>query len=137
MRSGRSWQTPCSNGSIRNSPMLWTEAQYQTYLAKQGQMDPAVAESTLLAQVRRCALQHGWLLYHTHDSRRSAEGFPDVVLVQPGHPVLFWELKNATRKPSKEQQTWLAFLARAEGVEAALFRPKDWPLMQQILCRRR
>ena len=39
-------------------------------------------ESDFQRAVIEMARLHGWLVYHTHDSRRSAPGFPDLVLVQ-------------------------------------------------------
>jgi len=64
----------------------------------------------------------GWLVYHTHDSRRSQPGFPDLVLVRDR--VLYRELKAATGRVSAEQQVWLDRLERA-GADAAVWRPGD------------
>lgn len=41
----------------------------------------AVMEKVFQAQVLDLAHLSGWLCYHTHNSRRSAPGFPDLVLV--------------------------------------------------------
>lgn len=40
---------------------------------------------------------NGWLVYHTHDSRRSAEGFPDLVMLRLSRMVVA-ELKTPTAK---------------------------------------
>lgn len=62
-------------------------------------------------------------VYHTHDSRRSARGFPDLVIVGPGG-ILFRELKTETGRLSREQTEVLARLTTA-GADAAVWRPAD------------
>lgn len=72
---------------------------------------------------RRCGFI---LIYHTHDSRRSQPGFPDLVLVNPRTKrVLFRELKSAKGKISKEQQQWADGLRKA-GADFDFWYPKDW-----------
>ena len=44
--------------------------------------------------------------YHTHDSRRSAKGFPDLVLAKNG-VVLIVELKTDTGVATPDQVAWL------------------------------
>src|SRR5882762_234751 len=82
-------------------------------------------ENSLLAEVRRLAKTHGWLCYHTYNSRRSDEGFPDLVLVREA--VIFAELKSRTGKPSHAQHIWLRMLERTGNVEVYLWRPQDLP----------
>lgn len=70
----------------------------------------------------------GYIAYHTYDSRRSAEGFPDLVLVHPGIgdlPVIFAELKNQRRQLDDAQRVWLRALDDRATL-ARLWRPYDW-----------
>lgn len=69
---------------------------------------------------------HGYeLRYHTHDSRRSAPGFPDLVLVSTRRArVLFRELKTDKGRTSKDQLKWLAGLT-AGGADTGVWRPAD------------
>ncbi len=92
-------------------------------------------EGVLLGKIRRCALENGFLFYHTYDSRGSDVGYLDCTLTKPGHPLFIWELKDRRRKPTMEQLRWLAFLPQATGVEAALYRPADWPTIEALLRR--
>lgn len=64
------------------------------------------------------------LQYHTHDSRHSAAGFPDLVLVGRGR-LLFIEVKSATGKLTTPQLAWYAGLLDV-GAEAYVWRPADW-----------
>ncbi|MDR4533224.1 VRR-NUC domain-containing protein [Glutamicibacter sp. PS] len=64
-------------------------------------------------------------IYHTHDSRRSPAGFPDLVLVHPRRGVIFAELKSERGRVSDAQQAWLEDL-RAAGQVAYVWRPMDW-----------
>lgn len=121
----------------------WTMDDVQAYYARQHPhqeparaSEAAMAEAALLAEVRQLAKAHGWRCYHTHDSRHSEAGFPDVVLCKPGQPVIFAELKDRTRKVTEAQQVWLAFLARATGVEAYVWRPADREAIRARLTRR-
>lgn len=66
---------------------------------------------------------HGWRHYHTHDSRRSAAGFPDLVLVR-GAELVFVELKSEKGRLSAEQELWLLALG-ATGAEVHAWRPSD------------
>jgi len=85
-----------------------------------------MSEATLQAQVLEAARLLGWLVYHTHDSRRSQPGFPDLVLVHPGkRRVLYRELKTQKGRIRPQQQVWLDALAAA-GQDAGVWRPADW-----------
>jgi hypothetical protein len=82
----------------------------------------------------------GWLVYHTHDSRHSAAGFPDLVLVRRGR-LIFAELKrNATTERAKarqvtaDQAAWLAALGDVDGAEVHLWRPVDWSAVKDSLA---
>ena len=75
--------------------------------------------------------KHDFLLvYHTHDSRRSAPGFPDLVLAHPDGRLIFAELKRDGQYPKTEQRLWLSALSRVAEenplVEVFLWRPSDW-----------
>lgn len=63
--------------------------------------------------------------YHTHDSRRSPEGFPDTVIVS-GVDLLIFELKNEKADPSPKQMWWLDALSRVERVRSGVWRPRHW-----------
>ena len=86
-----------------------TEAEFQT----------AVVE---LAQLR------GWLVYHTYDSRRSAPGFPDLVLARQ-NVLLFWELKASKGRATAAQREWLDAL-KATGANVDVLYPEDWPAIE-------
>ena len=65
----------------------------------------------------------GLYVYHTHDSRRSSPGWPDLVIVGP-RGILFRELKTETGKLSDAQKRVLGILTAA-GADASVWRPAD------------
>lgn len=76
-------------------------------------------------QARR-NLDRGILYYHTHDSRHSPKGFPDVmVLFGNSTRWLVAELKNQKARPAPEQVAWLDAFARV-GADVYLWRPIHW-----------
>lgn len=82
-----------------------------------------VLEKELQAQVFELANLCGWRrAYHTHDSRRSASGFPDIVLVR--ERIVFLELKREKTKCSPAQRGWLRALRDAGG-EVYVVRPHN------------
>lgn len=87
---------------------------------------PQMTEAQLLDAVRKLAMLTGWLPYHTHDSRRSEAGFPDLVLAHVRQRrVLFVELKSRRGTVRPQQGIWLGAL-RSCGAETALWRPEHW-----------
>lgn len=82
-------------------------------------------EDALQQLVMDAAKAHGLLAYHTHDSRRSNPGWPDVVLVG-ARGVLFRELKAEQGRVSPMQKFWLQALDLA-GANSGIWRPEDWP----------
>ena len=76
----------------------------------------------------------GWLVYHTHDSRRSREGFPDLVLVR--ERVIWAELKSVTGVVSAAQKEWIDRLGGLDE-EVYVWRPRDWPGAIVDILRRR
>lgn len=112
-RAGR-W---CPVGEGMTFPV--TTGEYRVVLAAQ------MKEAALQAQVARMARALGWLTYHTHDSRRSDAGFPDLVLVNARQGrLLFRELKTVKGRLRPEQQLWLEALGAA-GFDAGVWRPGD------------
>lgn len=81
-------------------------------------------------QVIELAGYYRWLVYHTYDSRRSAKGFPDLVLVR--EHVIFAELKTDRGRLSVDQRRWLEAL-RAAGQIAELWRPRDFERVHAFL----
>lgn len=69
-------------------------------------------EQELLVTVQDMCRKLGLYCYHTHDSRGSEPGFPDLVIT--GHMVLFRELKaDPAIKLTREQTRWGRALIRA------------------------
>jgi VRR-NUC domain len=74
----------------------------------------------------------GWLVYHTYDSRRSAAGFPDLVLVR-GSELVVRELKVDGGRVSPAQRRWLDALGGVETITAGLWTPADWSTVERML----
>lgn len=96
---------------------------------------PKMTERHLQDAVIELAQYFGWRCYHTHDSRRSQAGFPDVTLVRDKR-LIFAELKSAEGRMSAEQSEWAAALLLA-GQEWYEWRPIHWcnGTIEQILRR--
>ncbi len=88
------------------------------------------SEKEFQSDVLRFAKRNGWLAYHTHDSRKSAKGFPDLVLVR--ERLLFAELKTSTGKTTPEQDKWIEAI-RLSGAAAHVWKPENWPEIVEIL----
>ena len=91
----------------------------------------AMSEAQLEIHVRTLIKDLGLLWYHTHDSRRSPSGFPDLVIV--GDRVIYRELKTAKGKVTDAQAGWLHALVMAEQ-DACVWRPAD--LVSGLIGRR-
>lgn len=94
-------------------------------------------QSTVLDYARL----RGWIAHHDRPARTSrgwttpiqgTPGFPDLVLVRFGDPVLFVELKSATGRLSDDQRRWQERLVAA-GAEYRLWRPCDWDEVRRTL----
>lgn len=85
---------------------------------------PKITEAQFQQQVIDLAKLHGYrLIYHTYSSRRSAPGFPDLVLIneQRGR-ALFRELKTETGRVAPAQFDWITGMTLA-GLDAGVWRP--------------
>jgi hypothetical protein len=104
-----------------------------------------MTEAQFQRTVIEAAQALGWLCYHTHDSRRSAAGFPDLVLVRDR--VLFVELKTERGKLSGAQEQWRDAIVGAirrwttkQGAayyaapfQWCLWRPSNWSTIEEVL----
>ncbi len=91
-----------------------------------------LTEALWQRQVLDIAHLYGWRSYHTHDSRRSNAGFPDLTLVRPPR-VVFAELKSMRGRTSSDQRAWLADLNACPGVETYLWRPDQLDQVVAVL----
>lgn len=125
---------------------LWEKYQregaYQAYSASMRAQEQALPkqkpehepEHDFLGRVMALAHNRGWLMYHTHDSRRSQPGFPDLVLARPRQPLLLVELKTDQGKLTHDQEVWQSVTQRVTGVQAHVWRPRDWDLVVAMLA---
>ena len=109
-----------------------------------------VSEAAWQKQVEQTLALCGFdLQYHTHDSRRSQAGFPDIVATRETngfYTLLFVELKRETGQATTDQYRWLddlsmiaALINRMPGLKVRmivdLWRPSDaerlWNLLQE------
>lgn len=98
---------------------------------------PAMSEAQLLAAVRKLAGLTGWMTYHTHTSKGSEPGWPDLVLLSVRQArLLVVELKREGEQPTPAQELWLGALASI-GVETGVWRPGDLPEIATVLRGRR
>ena len=115
--------------------------------------DSTITEKAFQAQVIRTFKEHGWLAYHTHDSRHSAAGFPDVCAVHPeSDRLVFAELKRQAvvvaikdggrtylkkRRVtlSQSQGLWLDALSET-GAEVHLWMPSDHASVLEVALLR-
>ncbi len=61
------------------------------------------------------------MVYHTYDSRRSTEGYPDIVALRGSRQVVI-ELKSQRGRFSVAQDMWLEAYRRV-GAEVYVFKP--------------
>lgn len=96
----------------------------------------ALSEAAFQRQITNLAAFYGFTRqYHTHDSRRSNPGWPDLVLCRPPE-ILFVEVKTERGRVRPEQTEWLEALT-ACGLEAFLVRPSDFDVLHARLARGR
>ena len=92
-----------------------------------------ITEAQFQFAVKRAAMSYGWLVYHTHDSRRSDPGFPDLFMVRNGEAIA-GELKREKRSVvSAAQEDWLDVLSEVPGIRTHVWRPSQWPIIEEIL----
>ncbi len=93
-------------------------------------LDLAMSEDQWQATIMDLAFALQWDAYHTHDSRGSQPGFPDLVLVRDR--VIFAELKTERGRTTAQQYGWQLRLKDA-GAETYIWRPRDYPQVEQTL----
>lgn len=87
--------------------------------------DDAKDEKQFQADVWKEFKRCGWAKkYHTHNSRKSDAGFPDLVIGRRGQ-IIVAELKVGDNKPSEDQVEWLN-LFKLAGIPTYLWYPADF-----------
>ena len=82
------------------------------------------SERCFMARVIKVAEDNGWMVYHTHDSRRSEPGYPDMHCVR-GQQEVYAELKRIGCHITAEQYFWGLALIEL-GRDWRLWTPLDW-----------
>jgi hypothetical protein len=84
-----------------------------------------MTEAELQEAVRRMCAQLGLYYYHPHDSRRSAAGWPDSVIIsQRTRRMIFREIKTERGILTSEQKR-VGYLLTAAGEDWAVWRTHD------------
>ena len=90
-------------------------------------------EAQFQAVLYKYAKALGWEVWATRKSKGSPAGEPDLRMVRPPR-FLLAELKrekNATVSPDQKRAAEL--LTACPGVEYYLWRPSDWPTIEEVL----
>ncbi len=91
-----------------------------------------LTEAQWQSEVMAIAKLGGWWCYHTHDSRRSQSGWPDLAMLR--ERLITAELKRVGGRLSTAQVEVAARLERA-GVEHYLWDPGDRDEVERVLLR--
>lgn len=83
------------------------------------------SESEFDAAMNAFAKRHGWRTYHTHNSRKSEEGFPDRIMIR-GPVLIAAELKYGKNTATAAQRNWLDDFAAVRIVHSRLWYPENW-----------
>ena len=104
-------------------------------------MTAELSEEDLQTRILQAATLYGWRAAHFRPARTAKgwrtpmsgdPGFPDLVLARAG-VLIVPELKSRRGRTSPDQDLWLEAL----GDHARLWRPADWPAIQNELRRTR
>lgn len=102
-----------------------TEAQFQSAV-----IDYAHLRQWRAAHFRPAMIRTGrWVTPVQADGA----GFPDLILVR-GHRLVAAELKVGRNRATTAQLDWLGALGHVEGVEAHVWHPQDWELIERTLA---
>jgi hypothetical protein len=108
------------------------ERYQQQVLGKIGKTRPnPQLEIPFMEQVIEFLRICGWLVYHTKDSRKSAPGFPDIVVLK-GKRQLVVETKRVGEEPTGEQERWLQAYVDV-GAEVYVWTPDDWEEIERVV----
>ena len=94
-----------------------------------------MTERQFQASVLDLARITGWLAYHTHNSRHSEKGFPDLCLVRDNVCIMA-ELKTDAGPVTPAQAAWITALDVVPGIDAVIWRPRHWATVEAILTTR-
>jgi hypothetical protein len=101
----------------------------------------SASERDLSDAIRELAARYGYLAYHTFDSRKSAPGFPDWILVKHGIKrngrLVALELKTERGQPTPEQLAWIGALSTIPGCDARIIRPSGLQAAADLLAGKR
>ena len=100
-------------GAEPHAPRDWSRAAAMNMVEFEAAIAASLTERVWERHVEELAAALGYRSYHTHDSRRSAAGFPDLVLLRPPRPPIYAELKTERGKVSPAQQEWILELQAA------------------------
>lgn len=83
-----------------------------------------ITEATLQKLVENYCVDKGLLYYHTHDSRRSVAGYPDLTIIG-ANGIMLVELKSETGRLSRSQRCWVD-AAIATKTPVRVWNPRQW-----------
>ena len=100
----------------------------------------AISEEDFRQGISEAATLQGWMVYHTYDSRRSNEGWPDLFMIHPAKMrIVILETKAMKTKTTAKQKVWIKALQKFAVVVgpkylyAAIVRPSDQALIDSLL----
>lgn len=126
MRSRRNNPTA---GEIERYVQMAVERNGTAYGARFDRPDPVLADDDAAVEKRfqsaitGLADDEGWCWFHPTISKRSKEGWPDLVLWK--HVILYREVKTEIGQPTAAQLTVLDGL-KAAGGNTGIWRPSMW-----------
>lgn len=90
-----------------------------------------LSEKEFMSQVIQLAQLFRWKIYHTHNSRKSVAGFPDLLMLR-GAKMIVAELKVGRNKITSDQADWLTWF-RVAGAKSYLWTPDHWSEIESVL----